>query len=440
MLRQMISPQIAALALAAASALAASAQVDSVGLWTYRQCVDYARANNITLQQSRLSGELANLSLQEAKGQWEPTLDFSTRHTLGNSPWAEGDKSSYSASAGFNASWSAWDGGARSAQVKRNRLDTQIAALQTDDVMRTLETDLLRAYLNLLYCSESIEIYREAVKLSDAQADRSRQLLEAGRASRVDYAQLQADAEQMRYNLANAIGTYESRRVELKDLLELDVDQDIAVAPLHWTDEQVLADLPPLRESCEMAYATDARLQSLRLQRDASSLDIDIARAQGRPDIALTAGVGSNYFAPGDALGTQLKRSFNEQIGLTLSVPILDGKRTKVAVAKAKIQQLNAILDEEARLEDVAKSVESAYIDLRSSQQRFLAAKQQLASAQLSSDLVNEQFNLGLVNTVELLNAHNNLIEAQHTLLQARFMAMLDRKLIEFYRTAEINL
>lgn len=160
--------------------------------WTFRQCVDYARTNNISLQQSRLVGETAGLSLEEAKAQWEPTLDFTTRHTVGNSPWSESDKNTYNGTIGFNAAWTAYDGGARSAQIKRSRLDTQIAALETDDVMRTLETDLLRAYLNILYCKESIEIYREAVKLSDAQAERCRQLMEAGRVSRVDYAQLQA--------------------------------------------------------------------------------------------------------------------------------------------------------------------------------------------------------------------------------------------------------
>ena len=408
--------------------------------WTFRQCVDYARTNNISLQKSRLVGETAGLSLEEAKAQWEPTLDFTTRHTVGNSPWSESDKNTYNGTIGFNAAWTAYDGGARSAQIKRSQLDTQIASLETDDVMRTLETDLLRAYLNILYCKESIEIYREAVKLSDAQAERCRQLMEAGRVSRVDYAQLQAQAEQQRYNLSNATGTYDTRRMELKRLLELGIDTDLRLAPVVWTDSQVTDSLPPIAESYTLALHTDKKLEALRLQRDATALDVDIANAQRRPNIAITAGVGTNYFAPGEAVGTQLKQSLNEQIGVALSLPITDGKKAKTAITKAKIQQLNAALDEEARRNDIAQNVEAAYIDLRATQSRFAAAKEQLESARLSAELDDEQFSLGLVNTVELLTAHNNLIEAQHTLLQARFMAMLDRKLIEFYRTAEINL
>ncbi len=408
--------------------------------WTFRQCVDYARTNNISLQKSRLVGETAGLSLEEAKAQWEPTLDFTTRHTVGNSPWSESDKNTYNGTIGFNAAWTAYDGGARSAQIKRSRLDTQIASLETDDVMRTLETDLLRAYLNILYCKESIEIYREAVKLSDVQAERCRQLMEAGRVSRVDYAQLQAQAEQQRYNLSNATGTYDTRRMELKRLLELGIDTDLRLAPVVWTDSQVTDSLPPIAESYTLALHTDKKLEALRLQRAATALDVDIANAQRRPNIAITAGVGTNYFAPGEAVGTQLKQSLNEQIGVALSLPITDGKKAKTAITKAKIQQLNAALDEEARRNDIAQNVEAAYIDLRATQSRFAAAKEQLESARLSAELVDEQFSLGLVNTVELLTAHNNLIEAQHTLLQSRFMAMLDRKLIEFYRTAEINL
>lgn len=426
--------------IAAITALAATGQTTDGGEWTFSRCVDYARANNITLQQSRLSEQTAALSLEEAQGRWEPTLDFTTRHTVGNTPWGEGDKTTYNGTAGLNAAWTAWDGGARSAQIKRDRLGTQIAALETDEVMRTLETDMLRAYLNILYCKESIEIYREAVKLSDAQAERCRQLMEAGRVSRVDYAQLQAQAEQQRYNLSNAIGTYDTRRMELKRLLELGIDTDLTLAPVALTDAQVTDPLPPIEESYIMALDTDSRLKALALQRDAAALDTDIARAQGRPDISLTAGVGTNYFAPGTALGTQLKQSVNEQIGLSLSIPILDGKKTKTAVAKARVQQLNAALDEEARRTDIARDVEAAYIDLRATQSRFTAAMEQLESARLSDELVNEQFNLGLVNTVELLTARNNLVEAQHTLLQARFMALLDRKLIEFYRTAQITL
>lgn len=49
-------------------------------------------------------------------------------------------------------------------------------------------------------------------------------------------------------------------------------------------------------------------------------------------------------------------------------------------------------------------------------------------------------FRLGYVNTVELMNAHSAFIEAQYSLLQAKYMALLGQKMIEFYRTAKVTL
>lgn len=61
-------------------------------------------------------------------------------------------------------------------------------------------------------------------------------------------------------------------------------------------------------------------------------------------------------------------------------------------------------------------------------------------SAVLTDRLTNEQFSLGYVNTVELMTAHNSLVEARHSLLQSKYMAILGQKMIEFYRTATIEL
>lgn len=58
-------------------------------------------------------------------------------------------------------------------------------------------------------------------------AEGARMLMEGGKLSRVDYAQLQSQYEQDRYALVNAQGTYDTRRMELKKLLELGIDTDI---------------------------------------------------------------------------------------------------------------------------------------------------------------------------------------------------------------------
>lgn len=409
--------------------------------WTYSDCVDYARAHNISLQKAILNRQTAEYKLEESKAQWQPTLDFATTHGYTNTPWGEGSKNAYNSSYGLNAGWTVWNGGQRENTIKQNRLKVEIDRLNSDDILRTLETDLLQVYFNILYAKESIGIYEEAVKVSEAQAERARQLMESGKLSRVDYAQLVSQYEQDKYALVNAQSTYDSRRMELKQLLELGIDSDVTLAALTWTQQQIMAELPPLSESYQLALATDLRLRGLETEIDVADLDVAIAKAGYMPRISLNAGVGTSYFVPsGMNFGAGLKQGLNESIGLTLSIPILDNKKTKTAVAQAKVAKLDAQLDIEQRQTELGRIVEGWYIDTRSAQSRYTAAVSQLESARLTEELTNEKFNIGYVNTVELLTAHNDYIEAQYTLLQAEYMAMLGQKMIEFYRTASVSL
>lgn len=412
----------------------------SARTWTYAECVEYARQHNISLQKSILNEETATYNLEESKAQWQPSIDFATTHGFTNTPWGDGTKNAYNSSYGLNAGWTVWNGGQRENAIKQNKIRTQINRLNTGNILRSLETDILQAYMNILYAKESITIYEEAVKVSEAQAERGRQLMEAGKISKVDYTQLRSQYEQDRYSLVNAQGTYDTRRMELKELLELGIDGDITPADVEWTAEQVLAALPPLDESYRMAIATDLKIQCLELEKDASELDIDIAKAGRSPKISLNAGIGTGYYAPGGAFGTSLKKSLNESLGLTLSIPILDNKKTSSAVARARVAKLEAELDIDSRQTELGRLVENWYIDTRSAQSRFSAAETQLESAQLTDELTNEQFKLGYVNIIELMTAHNNYIEARHSLLQAKFMAILGQKMIQYYRTAEISL
>lgn len=408
--------------------------------WSYNDCIEWARQHNISLEQLRVAETVSDENLKGYEAEWQPSLEFSTTQEYSNAPWGNNKKNSYGSDYGLNASWTVWDGGKRENNIKLGKMQSSIARLDTEDYFRTLETEILSIYINILYAKESIEIYREAVVLSQAQADRARQLMESGRLSKVDYAQLYSQYEQDRYSLVDAESTYNTRRMELKRVLELGISDTISLVTPEWSDAQVLASLPDIEESYRLAVATDTKLKALQLGIESSDLEIAVAKAGRYPSVSLRAGVGTSYYAPGESFGTQMKQGFGETIGLTVSVPIFDKRQIKTAVAKANASRLDAELDVMSRYTDLAQNVESWYTDLKSAQARYVAGEEQVKAAELSNDLVNEQFNLGLVNTVELLTAHNTLLEARHSVLQAKYMAMLGHKMIEFYRTAEITM
>lgn len=425
----------------ALSAICLYSPAQDIDTWTYSQCVEYAREHNIPLLQSQLQQQSAEYTLEASKAQWLPSLGFSTSHNYANSPWIQqGNKNVYNGTYSLSASWTLYNGGERENTIKRDQLQTEISKLNTEELMRSIETQILSLYINILYARENIGICKDAAAVSAAQTERGRQLMESGRISRVDYAQLKAQAEQDAYSVVNAQGTYDTQRMQLKKLLQLGLTQQLDVFNVDFPESAVMAPLPSIEESYQMALITDVQLQSSELQSKSAEYDEKIAQAAKKPQISVNAGAGTGAGAPGSRFWDQLKWQWNENAGISLSIPILDQKRTKTAVAKAKIQKLSADLDIENRRNEIAQLIEELYISLGSNQARYESGLQQVESTALSAELTNAQFENGKVNPVELLQAHNAELQARSELLQAKYMVLLDKKMLEYYRTATITL
>ena len=126
--------------------------------------------------------------------------------------------------------------------------------------------------------------------------------------------------------------------------------------------------------------------------------------------------------------------------GLTVSVPIFNNRQTKSSVQKAKLQYTYSQLELTAAKKDLYKTIEGIWLDAYSAQQQFTAAQDNVRSTEISYSLVNEQFGLGMKNTVELLTEKNNYLSAQQQLLQAKYMAILNTKLLQFYAEGTITM
>ena len=114
-------------------------------LWSYNECVDYAKSHNISLQQSQLTRESGLVDLEAAKAQWFPSLNFSTSQGFTNYPRpADGMKgNSYSGSYGFSAGWTVYNGGKRENTIKRSQLSDEVNSLAVEAIHNCLETEIL---------------------------------------------------------------------------------------------------------------------------------------------------------------------------------------------------------------------------------------------------------------------------------------------------------
>ena len=419
-----------------------------------KTCIDYALQQNIAIRKNRLNAESAEVDVKTARAALFPSLTASVSQRIVNRPNSQtntiidGDnitssqsKTSYNGSYGIDANWTLYNGSKRLNTLKQQRMNNRIAELGVAESENTIEESITQIYVQILYAAEAVKVNEATLDVSRAECERARALLAAGSIARSDLAQLEAQVSTDKYQLVTAQATLQDYKLQLKQLLELDGEKEMTLYIPTLGDENVLSPLPSKTDVYRSALTLRPEIEAGRLNVKASELDIDIARSGYIPTISLSAGIGSTNTNGNDfTFGEQIKQNWNNSLGVTVSVPIFNNRQTKSAVQKAKIQKQNSELDLLDNQKNLYKTIEGLWLDANSAQQRYVAAIEKLRSTQTSYDLIQEQFNLGMKNTVELLTEKNNLLNAQQETLQAKYMAILNTQLLKFYQGEQITL
>ncbi len=428
-------------------------------VWTLENSIRYALEHNITIQRSRLIAESSYVNVKTAKAALFPSLSFSTSQNVVNRPYSRNsneiidtgngnyttasssNKTTYNGSYGLNSSWTLYNGSRRLKTIEQQKLNYRISELDLYESENSIEEAITQAYIQILYAAESVRINESTLELSEAQRDRARVLLEVGQIALSDLAQLEAQYSNDRYQLITAQAALENYKLQLKQLLELDFEYEMVIAVPELTEEQVLAPLPAVSEVFVSSLAIRPEIEAGRLGIQVSDLGVDIAKGGYLPTVSLNAGMGTNNMSGSDyAFGEQFKYGWNNSLGVSVAVPIFNNRQTKSAVEQARIQREISVLDLMTEEKNLYSTVEGIWLDANTAQQRYLAARETVNSAQISYDLVRQQFDLGLRNTVELLTEMNNLLAAQQELIQAKYMAILNAQLLRFYQGEAITL
>ena len=422
--------------------------------WSLQDCIDYALEKNIQLQQNKLSLEEADVDVKTAKASLFPSLSFSTGHNLVNRPYQEtsatvsgteiitsDNNNTYNGSYSLSAQWTLWNGGQRLNNIKQQKTNKEIAGLSVAETENMLQEEITKLFVQILYANESVEINKNTLEVSEATYKRAVELFNEGSLSKSDVAQLEAQASNDKYQLVTAESTLRNYKLQLKQLLELDGTTEMVLDMPELKDEDVMAVLPNQIDVYNTALTSRPEIQSSKLSIDNAKLGIKTAKAGYLPTISLSASTSSmTNNASTNNWAEQMKYGWNNMIGINLSIPIFNNRQTKSAVQKAQITYSSSQLDLINKQKELYSTKESLWLDALNAQQQYEAANSKLQSCQTSFDIVNEQFNLGIKNTVELLTEKNNLLSAQQQRVQAKYMAILDRALLDFYAGNDIKL
>lgn len=404
--------------------------------WTLQECLDYAYQNNIQVRQSR-NNQLSGIEdTKQAKAALFPSLVASTTQSYTNYPSSEvTDNNSYTGTYGITAGMTIFEGGKLRTAVKRQKVQNQMDALSVEESVNDIRIAIVQAYMQCLYAADAVRINRSTAEASKAQRDRAEEMLRAGSISRVDFAQLQSQYSSDEYQVVVAGSTLDNYKLQLKQLLELDIMEEMNPAVPGVKEENVLKALPPKNEVYETALKVMPQIRRGELGIEAAKLEEKSARAGFFPSISLSASVGTGHMSNNDfESGSQIWNRFNENVGLTLNIPIFSNRKNRTAVNKAKIALNDSYLEWTSLQKELLRNVESVYLDAVSAQAQYLSAREKEKYARESYELTSEQFRVGVKNTVELITAQNEYSAAQQQVLQAKYLTLLSIELLNIYQ------
>ena len=439
--------KVALLSMLAAAPMAADAKE-----WSLQDCINYALQNNISLQKTQIQKLSAEEDYLQSKAALLPSLSASTNQNINYTPWVSSgisgdgyskasiDKVYYNGTYSLMGNYTIWNGNKKQNQVKLNKLVSEAAQLDSATQAVKLQEQIAQLYVQILYSTEAIKVNQESYKSSLENEERGKEMVNVGKMSKADLAQLTAQRAQDQYNVVQAENNVKNYKRQLKELLQIASEEAFDVAIPNTTDAMALADIPALQGVYNAALDSRPELKTYQNQLEQNELNVKIAKAGKMPTISANASVSTSTTSMNsNGWANQIKNNFNVGGGIGVSIPIFDNRQTKTAVNKACLKQQEILLNIKNEETTLYSTIENYWLQANTNQSQFKAAKVSTESAQTSYDLLSEQFKLGLKNIVELRTGKDALLKAKQNELQSKYLTILNIDMLKFYRDGKVQ-
>jgi outer membrane protein len=414
--------------------------------WDLQQCIAYAKENNITVKQAALNSSVAAANLERAENQRYPDLTGGASVGFTNGTSIDPITSEYvnqqisSSNFSLNSQVSLYSGGQLKTQISQNQLLLTQNELYKAEAQNEIVLSVTEAYLQILYLKENIAIAEYNLATSTQQLAQAQARYDLGDLAAQDVADLRAQNANDSYQLVAATNSFKQQVLVLKQLLELEPQTNFAVDTTS-TLLGVELVLPDLITVYQTAKSQLPQVKAGELDVQISQLDLAIAKAGYKPTLSANARLYTGQTSTRDInYFEQLNGNFNQQIGLSLSVPIFDRKQTSTQVQTALIGIQKAQLAQSTIDKTLYRTIETAWQSASSSLLEANAAQVVSEASKTAYDQARQQYDLGDISATDVLISKNNYINAEQQYLQARYSSILYYNLLQFYLGNELKI
>lgn len=458
-------------------------QGEAQKVWKLEDCIDHAVKNNLQLKQAENSIQISNQTLLQSRALQLPSLNANGNHNynFGRNidPFTNQFTNSRVQSNNFSLTSSLllFNGNQLRNTITQSRYDYLASSFQMETLKNDISLAIAAAFLDILFTQELLANAERQLSLSKDQYLTTEKLVKAGTlppnamfdiASQV--ASEEATVERNRNTLSLSylslaqlldLPSEEIMVVELPSTSLIMVDSASFASSEKEVVDYALSNQPQIKL---MEYRKLRTLEALQVERGRMSPRLSLNASMNTiysssaqqfigvgPSVTQLIGFTENSLEPvlavvnprifeNKSFSNQFRDNYSRFIGLSLTVPILNGFQVRTSIHRAKYSSDNAALELKRTQLEMEKTVRRSYADARASLSNYKASLKAVNAFQESFRNVERRAEVGLSNTFDYLQAKTRLTNAQSDLLRAKYDYVFKLKIVDFYSGSPLKL
>mgnify|MGYP000686991116 CR=1 FL=1 len=410
--------------------------------WTLQECVNYAVENNISVKQAQLNAQTNEQNIKSAKGQFLPSVSASASHNvnIGSQEIYTNnfvDQTNHSTNLGVSVSQSIFNGFRNTLLHKQSLLSLESSNIELDRIRDDISLNVVNSYLNILFNIENLAVAQSQYAFSEKQLGQVKELVDAGVQPKGNLLDVEATLANDEQRVIAAENSLMLAKLTLSQLLQLPSDTfEVKAVEVGTPSNQLLYENSA--SVYNVAVANRSEIKSAEKNIEISKISTDVSKSGYLPSLSASYSysTGARYSSLTDtelSMFNQFENNLGHRLGLSLNIPIFSRFQNKTSVAKSKIQEENAQLNLEQAKLNLQSNIERAFTDARAALKTYTASKKSLESQELAFNNAQERFNIGVMNSFDLDQARNRLVNAEASLINAKYDFVFKTKVLDFY-------
>ena len=412
--------------------------------WTLEECVNHAIENNITVKQSENTLLIDEQNIIAAKGAFLPNASINLGQGLGIGSGFDqvsnqriNNQTTHSFNYGVNLNQTIFNGFRNKNSYKQSQLNLETDELELARIKDDISLNVVNAYLNVLFNKENLETAKAQYAFTNKQLDQVKELVDAGVQPQANINDVEATLSNDMQNVTVAENNLDLARLSLSQFLQVPFEGfDVQSINVNIPSEALLYD--DVNPILEHAYKNRNEIKIAEKNIENAKLSTEISKSGFMPTITLGYRLGSVW---SEAKQDLFKQNFFNEIdankghnfSLSANIPIFSRYQNKTAVARAKIQEENSQLGLDQAKLNLEATIQRAFTDAKGAFRTYEAAKTSLEAQQLSFNNSEERYNIGAMNSFDLEQGRIRLINAEASLINAKYDFVFKTKVLDFY-------